>query len=1307
MTPQSAVFPTERCMEDVLVELNKAKLTHLWTEDETIGWVYQYFNPPEERKAMREASQAPRNSRELAVRNQFFTPRYVVEFLTDNTLGRIWYEMRKGGTALKDECRYLVRRPNEVFLAPGELAPADPENETDLSQEELLKKPVHIEHRTKKDPRDLRTLDPAVGSGHFLLYAFDLLERIYEEAWLDSELGPALWESVDFTPQVDESHSADVVDPASVRLRPDARPVGEGDCRDLSDCYVVLADLYNATFLAGRPLVYSGAMCEEKKDRILLRIPVSQFSYREAVEKGWFANQTGTIFLELYKDLFTYRMGGPREGMFERLDQAARDDNLSRLRRVIPKLIIEHNLHGIDIDPRAVQIAALALWLRAQKTWKDLGIRATERPRIVKSNIVTAEPMPGEEEMRIEFTAGLKPRVLGQLVDVVFEKMKLAGEAGSLLKIEEEIKDVVAEARKQWLDGPKPEQQLLFPGMADPRPKQQELRFDVKEITDERFWEEAEDLILDALQDYAERAENGHATRRRLFAEDAARGFAFIDLCRKRYDVVLMNPPFGEFSDTVKDYLDKNYEDHEGNLLCGFIARCLGILANNGISGFIIDKTVTIKSSYASVRKRLLQKDRRVTLMIDLGWGVLDGAQVETVSMTVGAPLGSSVTFFRPDISSLQLGGATSHKEISAARAIVRPVSYFLSVPNLALAYDLPTDLLSLFVNSKRCEPDLGDARQGLGISDSWRWYRAISEIPIGRCGVGHEFEYARLTNGGGFAPFFRDSDLTIYWKDEGRAIKQAEGAIYGSWSRTVKNVSYYFREGLSFPKRTDHLNAHLLPAGFIFTVEGLGFFPNQENNPTECSWEALCLFNSRMEAFLINRFCGQHKHVGYVKSLPSPVPRVSAGAVKLCQRAFELKRLWSKYFSNTSLFVVPAVLSRDMDKLAVSFGLHVVETMDAEVSALKTIIQKTDALLACSNTELQRLQDAIDEQVFDTFAIASHTRELIASQTSSRPKATVFQGVIDNTAVTGQAWVFELADYCIGVLFGRWDIRFATGEKTALELPDPFAPLPICPPGMLQNAHGFPAHAEDVLATYPLRVSWDGILVDDPGLNGAQPHRDDIVRRVREVFDLLWKDKAHEIEQEVCEILDVSDTRDYFRKPTGFFQNHLKRYSKSRRKAPIYWPLSTASGSYTIWIYYHRLTDQILYAAVNKYVEPKITEIERGIACIEDDLKAASGRGGTTLTDRLNEARTFLGETPVSCARSYSASPRCPTSPTSTTVSSSTPRRFTSSSACGRGPRTRRTAGRNLRRATTTGRIWRTRFGRTEYGKSARKTAP
>ena len=117
--PRSLVFPDEQCLEQVFALADRTGTLQLWAEDETIGWIYQYFNDADERKKMREQSTAPRNSRELAVRNQFFTPRYVVEFLTDNTLGRIWYEMTQGQTQLTDQCRYLVRRPNEIFLNAG------------------------------------------------------------------------------------------------------------------------------------------------------------------------------------------------------------------------------------------------------------------------------------------------------------------------------------------------------------------------------------------------------------------------------------------------------------------------------------------------------------------------------------------------------------------------------------------------------------------------------------------------------------------------------------------------------------------------------------------------------------------------------------------------------------------------------------------------------------------------------------------------------------------------------------------------------------------------------------------------------------------------------------------------------------------------------------------------------------------------------------------------------------------------------------------------------------------------------------
>ena len=156
--PASALWPRKTAFDGLLASLNGDDLKDVWGEDETIGWVYQFFNGQDERRKMREESQAPRNSRELAIRNQFFTPRYVVQFLTDNTLGRIWYEMRGANTELAERCEYMVRKPGEEF-AP----------------------------RAKKDPRDIRVLDPACGSGHFLLYAFDLLLAIYEEAHADPE----------------------------------------------------------------------------------------------------------------------------------------------------------------------------------------------------------------------------------------------------------------------------------------------------------------------------------------------------------------------------------------------------------------------------------------------------------------------------------------------------------------------------------------------------------------------------------------------------------------------------------------------------------------------------------------------------------------------------------------------------------------------------------------------------------------------------------------------------------------------------------------------------------------------------------------------------------------------------------------------------------------------------------------------------------------------------------------------------------------------------------------------------------------
>jgi hypothetical protein len=222
--------------------------------------------------------------------------------------------------------------------------------------------------------------------------------------------------------------------------------------------------------------------------------------------------------------------------------------------------------------------------------------------------------------------------------------------------------------------------------------------------------------------------------------------------------------------------------------------------------------------------------------------------------------------------------------------------------------------------------------------------------------------------------------------------------------------------------------------------------------------------------------------------------------------------------------------------------------------------------------------------------------------------------------------FITDIISFAVGIALGRWDIRMVTLEQKGSSTTDPFDPLPICPPATLMSPNGLPATTCSIVSEewlrarpnasalpalgsakrptiqddeYPLQVPWNGILVDDPG----QPD-DDIVARVRKVLELLWKDRAFSVEQECCIALGVSDLREYFRKPGGYFQNHLARYSKSRRKAPIYWPLSTKSGSYILWVYYPRLTEATLYDCVNNYVAPKLEQTGKELTALRVKLR-------------------------------------------------------------------------------------------------------
>ena len=468
-TAEGRLFPREPALLEVLQLINHAELESLWALDETIGWIYQYFNSPEERKAMRKASGAPRNSRELAVRNQFFTPRYVVEFLVDNTLGRMWWEATGGKTALYDRCQYLLVKPDEK---------ADP-------QEKL------------RDPRTLKLLDPACGSMHFGLYAFDLLELIYREAWT--------WQ---------QEHGPDSLD----------RRIHRRSQRD-----------------------------------------------------------------------------GENE-LLERLADRYPDEET--LIRDVPRLIIENNIHGVDIDPRAAQIATLALWLRAQRSWHDADISADERPNISRSNVLAAMAPPAEPELRKEFSKRLQQKD-AELFEKTLQMLKGLPELGVLLKAEEELPALV---RK------------VFSGKGD----------DLFAEEEQAIWQEAEERLRGALDEFARAASSTHQGR--LFAQDALEGLRLVDLLEEIFDVVVMNPPFGALAKGTKGQISEAYPNSKNDLLAVFVERGLQLMRQRGRLGAITSRTCFFLSSYQKWREQTVLGIAKPVVMADLGHGVMDDAMVEAAA---------------------------------------------------------------------------------------------------------------------------------------------------------------------------------------------------------------------------------------------------------------------------------------------------------------------------------------------------------------------------------------------------------------------------------------------------------------------------------------------------------------------------------------------------------------------------------------------------------------------------------------------------------------------------------------------------
>ena len=153
----------------------------VWRADDVLGWVYEYYNRPiVERLEDKNTLEAE----EVAPANQFYTPHWVVRLLTDNSLGRLYLESTDELDEVVDAQAELSTEDRKTRSVTYDDSPQLSDFCTYLLPEQDSGEPTEFEH-----PRELRVFDPACGSGHFLLYAFDVLERIWRRECPEEDPG--------------------------------------------------------------------------------------------------------------------------------------------------------------------------------------------------------------------------------------------------------------------------------------------------------------------------------------------------------------------------------------------------------------------------------------------------------------------------------------------------------------------------------------------------------------------------------------------------------------------------------------------------------------------------------------------------------------------------------------------------------------------------------------------------------------------------------------------------------------------------------------------------------------------------------------------------------------------------------------------------------------------------------------------------------------------------------------------------------------------------------------------------------------
>ncbi|MEJ9151597.1 BREX-1 system adenine-specific DNA-methyltransferase PglX [Bacillus smithii] len=891
---------------------------------EVIGWLYQYYMS-EKKEQVGGLKNTAVKKEDLPVVTQLFTPKWIVQYMVQNSLGKLYDEWKPENHLAKDWEYYL--KSSEKLPIPG-----------NISLEEI------------------KVIDPACGSGHILVYAFDLLYDMYLEA------------------------------------------------------------------------------------------------------------------------------GYPE--------------------REIPRLIIEKNLYGLDIDKRAVQLASFALMMKGQEKYRRFLKKATDLNlnihEFVDSEPISEEALAylGEKVGDVSWVAALQ------------EKFGNAKQFGSLL-----VSDEQASFYLKYIEAIE--------------------SYDVNEVEllEETYIIELKEKLLPLLiQAY---------------------------LLALKYEVVVTNPPYhNKYNPVLKKFMNDNYKDYKSDLYSAFIYRCTQMTGENGFAGLMTPFTWMFISSHENLRKYIIE-NQSISSLIQLEYSAFTEATVPICTFVIQNQNRTSIGEY---IRLEEFKGADL-QPIKVKEAVKNNVDYryscdsksFNAIPGSPIAYWATSQVRDIFKRYLSLQ-EIAEPRQGLATSNNNRFLRLWHEVAYLNIGFGckssqeaqeSKKKWFPYNKGGEFRKWYGNQEYLINWENDGKEVKDYAAKLYKSYTRTIKNISYYFKEGITWSfVSSAKFGVRYSPVGFIFDVGGSSAFPDKNY------LYYLTSFLISKVAFHLLQYLNPtlNYQVGNIKALPIVIDESFKNKIdKLAIRSINYSKTdWDSFETSWDFKQHPFLTYRGEAKTLEECYSNWSDHAEKQFQQLKKNEEELNRIFI----ELYGLQDELTPEVPDE-EITVHRADRVRDARS-------------------------FLSYCVGLMMGRYSLdveglAYAGGEWDASKYKT-FQP------------------------------DKDGIIP----LTETAYFEDDVITRLQELLIIMFgEDTLAENIRWLAESLTMKNNetpierlRRYFF--DEFYADHCKVY----QKRPIYWMAESGpKKAFRTLFYLHRYTPETLATMRFTYVQNLQEKLRQEQKRLEQDL--------------------------------------------------------------------------------------------------------